>query len=315
VKRIEPRRAGLRAGAARSTRIGGAFVLAAATGLLGATSASAKTSTLPFSDPQAVGYIGICDLAGHNVTSGSLDSTPFAWKVVSSVRPPKQFSRVGENADLDIYQAQRELAPGDWTGENLMAASDYAHPSRPTAEGTYRDVSLRTITLQIPPKWDGMYALRMQFGKTGYGIYNATYPMTVIQVTGNRWHVISGGLVNCAKAKGVSQEQLTGVVKAQTPPKPMKNETAPIAPVSDRPSAASVPSAAPTPSGSSAPSTNGLTRTVSDPISAPLTLAHSGGGGLSPALVALIVVVALIVLVLGWLLLSRRHRAPPVPQT
>jgi hypothetical protein len=46
-------------------------------------SAEASAGTVPFADPDSDGYIGFCDLAGNNVTSGSVDSAPFVWKAVS----------------------------------------------------------------------------------------------------------------------------------------------------------------------------------------------------------------------------------------
>jgi hypothetical protein len=273
-------------------------------------SAAASTGNVPFTDPQADGYVGLCDLAGHNVTSGSLDSTPFAWKVVSSARPPKAYSGRGENADLDIYQARPGVLPGDWTGEDLMGATDYAHPGQPTAEATYKDDPLREITLALPPLWDGLYALRMQFGKTGYGVYNATYPMTVIQVTGNSWHVVSGGLVDCGRAKAVPQEVLTGVAAHQVSAQQTNGETPPTAPASVRATPTVKPSAVHTGAGApvAAGSKSGLTKTVAEPITVPVTLAHHGGG-VSHTLVAVIVVAGLIAAGMGGLAIGRRSRA------
>ena len=64
---------------------------------------------------------------------------------------------------------------------------------------------------QYPPKVDGLYVLRMHYGKADYGLYSATYPVSVIQVIGNSWRLVQGGTVDCAAAKAVSNEQLTGV--------------------------------------------------------------------------------------------------------
>jgi hypothetical protein len=265
--------------------------------------AGASGSGVPFTDPSAAGYIGFCDLAGHNVTSGTLDGTPFVWKAVSSVQPPKAYQGGGQNADLNIYQARQDLDPGDWTGEGMIGDTQYAATKEPTAVATYKDISLKSIVLALPPMWDGMYALRMQFGKTGFGIYGATYPMTVIQVIGNRWHVISGGLVNCSTARGISLETLTGVA-SQLPPKPIKNETAPTAPASAR----ALSSAPADPAASSKPSPGqALTPAIADPISAPLTLAHSGGG-VSRALLVVGGLVLLLLVGLGGLALGRRRR-------
>jgi hypothetical protein len=264
--------------------------------------AGASGTGVPFTDPSAAGYIGFCDLAGHNVTSGSVNSVPFVWKVVSSVQPPKAFRGGGQNADLNIYQARQDLDPGDWTGEGLIGDTQYAAAKEPTAVATYKDVSLKSIVLALPPMWDGLYALRMQFGRTGYGIYSATYPMTVIQVTGDRWHVVSGGLVNCSAARGISLETVTGVAH-QLPAKPFKDETTPTAPVSARAS-----SSAPADSSVAIKPTPGqLTPAVADPISAPLTLAHTGGG-VSRIVIAVGGLVVLLLVGLAGLAIGRRRR-------
>jgi hypothetical protein len=279
--------------------------------MAGAEAARGEGSSVPFTDPQADGYIGLCDLAGHNVTSGSTNSTPFVWKAVSSVQPPSAFRGAGQNADLNIYQARQDVDPGDWTGQNLVPATDYRRAKAPAAAATYKDYPLSQTTLALPPMWDGMYVLRMQFGRSGYGIYSATYPQTVIQVTGDRWHVISGGLVDCAGAKAVPQEVVVGVAKQQVAPAGTKGQTPPVAAPSTRAtgsvapgSTLTGPSAASTPGSRTSAAGNGLTKTVADPITAPL----AGPGGTSKGLIAVIAVAAVIVLGLGAAVLARRRR-------
>jgi hypothetical protein len=257
-----------------------------------------------------VGYVGLCDLSGHNVTSGSIHSTPFVWKAVSSVQPPAAYRGVGENAVLNVYQARQDIDPQDWTGLNLVPATDYKRPKQPTAIATYKDYPFTQATLSLPPMWNGMYVLRMQYGKTGFGIYSATYPQTVIQVSGDQWHVISGGLVDCSSAKAVPQEVITGVAKKLTAPAATKNQTPTSAAPADR-ATGSVTSGA-TSSGtttgsgtsSTASNSNGLTATVADPITAPL----AGSSRTSSGLIAVIAVAALIVIGLGAAVLTRRRR-------
>ena len=294
--------------AARLARLGIALAVVGSTAVVGASTARGDGSALPFNDPQAVGYIGFCDLAGNNVTSGSINTTPFVWKAVSSVQPPKAFQGVGENADLNIYQVRQDVDPGDWTGENLVPATDYAHPKQPAAAATYKDYPLTQVTLGLPPMWNGMYALRMQFGKTGYGIYSATYPQTVIQVSGQRWHVVSGGLVDCATAKAVPQEVVVGVAKQQAAPAGTKGQTPTVAAAANRAAepAPTVGTGATTSGDASTSSRNinGLTKTVADPISAPL----AGTGGTSKGLIAVLAIAGLIVLGLGAAALTRRRR-------
>jgi hypothetical protein len=270
-----------------------------------AAPASAGSSGLPFNDPAADGYVGLCDLAGHNVTSGSIDSTPFVWKVVSSVEPPAAYRGKGRDAALNIYQVRRNVLPGDWTGQNLIPSTQYAVKKEPTAVATYKDYPLHVVTVELPPMFDGLYVLRMQFGKSGYGIYGATYPMTVIQVTGDKWRVVAGGLVNCAKAKGVSIETTNGVAQ-QLPGKPIKGETPTSAPAAARATTAVAPRPAP----SSTSNPTGLTKTVADPISTSLTIAHHSAG-VSKVFIVILVILGFVVAALGGLALGRRRPSTP----
>ena len=43
---------------------------------LGATSAGAAP-TVPYTDPSAVGYVGLCNSSGQQITSGNINTTPF----------------------------------------------------------------------------------------------------------------------------------------------------------------------------------------------------------------------------------------------
>jgi hypothetical protein len=290
-------------------RVGAALTacVIAATALLATgaeTAAASSSSSIPFTDSQAEGYVGLCDLAGHNVTSGSVASVPFVWKAVSSVRPPAAYRGAGQNADLAIYQARQGLDPGDWAGLGLIGDTQYKYSQEPTAEATYKDVSLESIVLSAPPSWDGLYALRMNFGKSNYGIYGATYPMTVIQVTGKTWHVVDGGLVNCKHAEGVSLETISGVAD-QLPPKPIPNGLATAAPATARATQSAQPN--PGSSGSPAPGgSNRLSQSVTDPISAPVALANSGGG-VSTTLLVVVGAVVLVAVALGGLAIGRRQ--------
>jgi hypothetical protein len=183
--------------------------------------AGASAPTLP-ADPNAHGYIGFCDEDGHNVTGGSTDSMPFVWKAVASEPPPAAYQGQGQNAVLNIYQPRPGVGPADWSGDSLTAASFYTTKATPTVQLTYADIPIRVIIHEFPPLVDGMYQLRVFYGKANYGLYSAIYPATTIRVQGDRWSVVSGGTVDCGAAKAVSSEQLTGVVK--------KKDTTPHAP-------------------------------------------------------------------------------------
>ena len=179
---------------------------------LGPTSASAAPPSLP-SDPAAHGYVGLCDQAGRNITGGSVNTRPFVWTAVSSFTPPATYQGRGQNAVLSIYQPRPETLPGNWTGLVLTAATFYSTTKEPMAQETYQDASLADYMKVYPPLVNGLYVLRMEFGKQGYGTYGQNYPATTIQVKGSTWHVVQGGTVNCKAAKGVSMALITGVVK------------------------------------------------------------------------------------------------------
>lgn len=271
--------------------------------------AAEASSSQPFTDPNAIGYIGLCDLSGHNVSSGTLDSSPFVWKAVSSVQPPAAYQGKGQNAGLYIYQARQELPPGDWSGDELTSASYYSNRKAPTAVATYKDLSLKVITTEFPPMWNGLYELRMQFGKANYGIYpTSNYPATIIQVTGSTWHVVSGGLVNCGADAATSLETRTQVVPA-VPPTPVKGLTPTTAPSADRASSDG-PVSAVTPTASSHGGSSrrtSLERTVSAPLTSSVVLPKHHRT--SRLLIAVLVVAALVVAGLIGSLIGRRRVA------
>ena len=71
--------------------------------VLTGTAIPALAQSVPFTDPNTAGYIGLCDPYGHNVTGGSVDATPFVWKSVASSTPPAQYTGQGQNSVLEIH--------------------------------------------------------------------------------------------------------------------------------------------------------------------------------------------------------------------
>jgi hypothetical protein len=213
----------------RATGLVGRFTLAvvgAALAVAAVPAAPASAASALPTDPAARGYIGLCDQAGHNVSGGSVDTTPFAWKAVASTKPPAAYQGNGENAALEIYQPRPGVPAAEWSGAQVTAASFYSTPAHPAVQATYADQSLRDFMHDYPPMVDGLFQLRMTYGKAGYGLYGEYYPATIIQVVGQRWHVVSGGTVDCAAAEGVSNEQRTGSLGAAktTPRRPAAGE-------------------------------------------------------------------------------------------
>lgn len=180
---------------------------------LGAVPAAA-TGVPP--DPSAKGFIGLCDKNNHNVTHGNIDTAPFVWKAVASVPPPKQLRGRGQNAVLNIYQPRPETLAGDWSGDQLTAATFYSTARAPSTQSTLKDIPLKVIVNEYPPMVEGLYELRMYFAKSNYGLYSATYPATYIRVAGGNWSVVKGGTVNCAASSGQSAEVISGAVSPKT---------------------------------------------------------------------------------------------------
>ncbi|HVY08633.1 MAG TPA: hypothetical protein VG650_05235 [Mycobacteriales bacterium] len=217
----------------QAARAGAGLLVAAAAALSSAAPAAASSSPVPFTDPSTHGYIALCDLAGNNVTGGSINSTPLVWKAVSSTPAPAGFRGKGQNAALFIYQARQGVPPAEWSGDTLSADSFYKNRHHPAAEMTYKDLSLADIIKEFPPLWNGLYQLRMHVGKLNYATYGATYPATVIKVTGSTWHVVSGGTLPCGSStKAKSSELFAG--QPLLAPTPDKNQTPPTAPASIR---------------------------------------------------------------------------------
>jgi hypothetical protein len=173
---------------------------------------TAYADQVPFTDPNAKGYIGLCDKNNENITSGSVGAAPFVWKAVSSAPPPAQFQGKGENAILNIYQPRPGVDPGNWNGDSLTSASFYNNPKLPAAQATRADLPLSVIVNEFPPMVDGLYQLRMFYGKAGYGLYSSTYPAAVIRVSGDTWTLVQGGTVDCTAAPAVSNEVLAGTL-------------------------------------------------------------------------------------------------------
>ena len=206
------------------------FAVALALGLLWLTTAapSAASPTVPYSDPNAIGYIGLCDAQGHQLTSGSVNTAPFAWRAVSTTAAQGPYAGPTRTALLMAYQPIDGLAPSDWSGDVLTAASRYSNPANPMAAATGGDESLAGFMSEYSPKWDGILQLRMYLDAANEPVYSLHYPALDIQVTGSTWHALDGGPVDCHAGTAVSIESiLLPASKLKTPPGSSSSTTAP----------------------------------------------------------------------------------------
>lgn len=174
----------------------------------------ARAAALP-TDPNQVGFIALCGPSGQTITGGSVATGPFVWKAISSRAPQTALTGPGQNAVLDIYQERPGVEPGDWSGDQLTADTEYTTPQHPTTLATRKDVSLAVITAEYPPLGPGYYQLRMRYARMGVGVDpTGHYAATTIAVTGADWHVVAGGVLPCSAGTGRSSEVYAGSAPA-----------------------------------------------------------------------------------------------------
>jgi hypothetical protein len=282
----------------RRRRLAGACavtLVAAATAAAVAVPASAARSSLPFTDPRALGYIAFCDSAGHAVTSGNVQDLPFVATAISSVPAPSLYSGHQAKATLYAYQPRKDVSPGAWSGAPISGSSIFSNPRHPMAAVTTGDKTLEQQLFAFPAHWDGLVQLRLYLSAPNRQPYVVRYPATTIRVTGQLWSVVQGGTLPCAVGKAISTETL--LLPSSSFPKPSQAPKRPTP-------AASAPT---TGDGTTSPGPDGGTVIAAgDP--AATSASDSSSGGLSPALVGLLgVLVGGIVVGVGLLAWSRRR--------
>jgi hypothetical protein len=181
----------------------------AATGLsviavLAGAPAAFAGSGVPYSDPAVVGSIGLCNKAGQQITHGSVNTTPFVWRAVSSQAAQNPYDAAGRTATFYAFQPRQDVAPGQWSGEALTASSRYTNSAHPMAAATGRDDSLKDFISDFPPSWDGLIELRIYLGAPNAQVDSLSYPATNIKVTGNTWRVV-GAVAPAACGSGKSE--------------------------------------------------------------------------------------------------------------
>jgi hypothetical protein len=167
---------------------------------------AASANPVPFTDPNAHGYIGLCDKNGHQITSGNIGTAPLAVLAVSSAPAPAGYTAGYGKAVVNVYQPREGTEPGEWSGKGLTAGSTFTNTAHPMAEGTGLDPALVDFTSVFIPKWDGLVQLRMYFGAINRPEHTIPYPATVLQVKGNTWTVVDGGTVDCHAGTATSVE-------------------------------------------------------------------------------------------------------------
>lgn len=176
----------------------------AAASVVVATHGTASASSVPFTDPNANGYVGLCNESGQPITSGSTLDDPFVWTALSSTPAPAGYAH--GRATLYVFQPRQNVPPGEWSGQQVTGSSSYTNPNHPMAQATSGDAPLISVDGAFPPQWNGLYQLRMYFTGVNLEPNTQSYPATVIRVSGEKWSVVQGGRVACNSGKAFSSE-------------------------------------------------------------------------------------------------------------
>jgi hypothetical protein len=170
--------------------------------------APALAGPLPFHDQYAVGGVGFCSAAGHEIYSGSIYAKPFAPVAVATAKAPNDLSSPGRKAVLYAFQPRQYLDPSLWNGNPLSADSSYSNPNVPMVGSTNLDPSLAVFLAEYPPYWDGYVEMRIFDGHIGGPYDTSAYPATIIQVRGDTWKALDEPKVSCTSGRAVSSESL-----------------------------------------------------------------------------------------------------------
>ncbi len=87
-------------------------------GLAASAAPATATGAVPYTDPSSSGYLGLCNQAGQQVTSGSITTAPFAWLAASSVPAKAPYNGSGRSATLYAFLPLQGFPPGDWSGRD-----------------------------------------------------------------------------------------------------------------------------------------------------------------------------------------------------
>jgi hypothetical protein len=279
---------------------------------------AAAGDSLPFTDPNAVGFISLCDHNGQSITSGKLTDFPFVWTAVSSTPAPLGYEK--GKATLYAFQPRQEVDPGEWSGLQLSGSSTYTNPAHPVVQETYGDLPLDAFTGSYPPQWSGLVQLRIYYTGINLEQHAAPYPATVLRVKGDRWTLVTGGTVPCNSGHGTSNEgPITKQYVQQHATTTIGSAALTTEPPGSQASTSGLHSSTHG-SDSSTTTTSGTSGSSSaargDTVGGQLARTASGplpigsGGGLSAATAALIAVVAAILVGgAGGLYWRRRRRA------
>jgi hypothetical protein len=213
---------------------------------------AAQAADLPYKDPAVTGIIGLCDVNGHNVTSGRTTDKPFFWRAVGSTAASAGYETPGGTAFLAAYQPRQGVDPGAWSGYGLAASARYSNPRHPMSQATPISSPLTSFLDRYPPQWEGLVQLRLILGGTNRSPRIDSYDATDIVVKDGTWRVVRGGTAPCNDGKAVSVSVLLKVPGAAGTPKPGAQSVGPVGPAGPATAGSSSTPAAPGSDGSTA---------------------------------------------------------------
>ena len=175
---------------------------------------------LPYTDPNQSGWLTLCGVNLKPVTSGSITTKPFVWRVVSSTAAPKVYFIKGARATLYAYQPRPYTPAGAWSGTIMAAASLYSNRQHPMAQFTPIDQPLSYMTEAFHPIFDHLLQLRLYLSAPDRVADTNNYAAADIQVIGDAWKLVAGGSASCTSGQSVSLETVAGMPGASGTPKP-----------------------------------------------------------------------------------------------
>src|SRR5258708_3311688 len=168
-----------------------------------AASVTSSSYKGPFTDPNIDGWLTFCNRQDQPVTSGSLYTTPFVWKAISSAPPPPGYGNSKGRATVYGYQPLQYINPGDWAGSELTGASSFSNPDHPVTQATNADLPLIGMTPLYPLHWDGLAEIRMMWTSFNQSQLQSPYAAAVVRVTGHTSTLAEGGGGPCSPSTGV----------------------------------------------------------------------------------------------------------------
>ena len=299
---------GAQSAAGSATRT--ALLVALVVAFLSPAIAARADGAVPYTDPAVTGSIGLCDVGGHNITSGNVHDTPFVWLAVGSTAADSRYAAPGRTAFLSAFQPRKGIDPGLWSGYVLGPSSRYTNPQHPMSQATPISSPLQDFLGRYAPSWDGLVQLRLLLGGSNRSPQTGAYDATDLRITGDTWQVVRGGTGPCRAGTAVSNAVLLNLPGAKGMPKPGAVAPAPTVSHGSRPSSGaqvrSSPGGGPNSSSGATPTTAVPTTDVPTTAASPTSNTAKGtspaallvGGG-----VALLIAVALTL----WAVRRRSH--------